>query len=179
MHFAIIILSFLKGTFSDTAYLSGIIIIFLFYLSVGILFIVNLIFEMIIAIMSMIRFTLIIPGRRKTSKFSKRLAIFLLCVFVKFSAPYQFGYVIAFLVKLGNTVSLINPVLERSAYNYQKCTTMFMLFGLSFAVPVNLVWIKNLSVNWVSSFDHDLIHILPVLLYSSFIKGDFPVSVYR
>ncbi|RCH88774.1 GPI inositol deacylase, partial [Rhizopus stolonifer] len=91
--------------------------------------------------------------------------------------PYQFVFVVAFLVQIATCVrSLVrskpyytNRVeLKRSnRYNYMLSLLLLFFTLLPFNLPILLVWIRNISVHWFVPFssDHSVLAIAPFMIY--------------
>ncbi len=86
--------------------------------------------------------------------------------------PYQFAYLVLCIVQLMTSVRSLQAARDISstqAYslcNYTHATLLLMLWILPLNIPVLVVWMHNLSVQWLTSFSthHNLLCILPFIL---------------
>lgn len=94
--------------------------------------------------------------------------------------PYQFAYVVACLVQLITTMrahriaSELPSNANRNFYNYAHAIFVLMLWILPINFPILIVWIRNLTVHWISPFSshHNLMSIMPFLvLVETFTAG--------
>ncbi|KAI7903837.1 PGAP1-like protein-domain-containing protein [Cokeromyces recurvatus] len=90
--------------------------------------------------------------------------------------PYQFVFVVAFLVQI---VTCIRAFLKTKAsfnrtglkksnrYNYMISILLLFFTLLPFNLPILLVWIRNISVHWFVPFssDHSVMAIAPFIIY--------------
>lgn len=117
----------------------------------------------------------------KPSSLRRRLVTTaVLLLLVSTFIPYQFAYVVACLVQLITTVrahriaSELPSNANRSFYNYAHAVFVLMLWVLPINVPILIVWIRNLTVHWITPFSshHNVTSILPFLvLVESFTAG--------
>ncbi|OAD80621.1 hypothetical protein PHYBLDRAFT_10352, partial [Phycomyces blakesleeanus NRRL 1555(-)] len=97
--------------------------------------------------------------------------------------PYQFVFVVAFLVHIITCIrSLLRtwtalPAQEQkrlNRYNYMQSIMFLFITLLPFNLPILLVWIRNLSVHWFVPFssDHSVMAIAPFMLYVELLTGN-------
>ncbi|KAI7896768.1 PGAP1-like protein-domain-containing protein [Mucor mucedo] len=92
--------------------------------------------------------------------------------------PYQFVFVVAFLVQIVTCIrSLARSWLSISSgrmdfkgtnrYNYMLSILLLFFTLLPFNLPILLVWIRNISVHWFVPFssDHNVLSIAPIMIY--------------
>ncbi|KAI9243961.1 PGAP1-like protein-domain-containing protein [Sporodiniella umbellata] len=88
--------------------------------------------------------------------------------------PYQFVFVVAFFVQIIGCVRALMrlkiPTGHRRKENrYHFMFSLLLLFFtlLPFNLPILLVWIRNISVNWFVPFssDHSVLAIAPIMVY--------------
>ncbi|GAA5795258.1 hypothetical protein HPULCUR_000613 [Helicostylum pulchrum] len=90
--------------------------------------------------------------------------------------PYQFVFVVAFLVHIVTCVrSLVMSwvtsgrldLKRTNRYNYMLSTLLLFFTLLPFNLPILLVWIRNISVHWFVPFssDHNVLSIAPIMIY--------------
>ncbi|CAG8433121.1 7786_t:CDS:2 [Ambispora gerdemannii] len=123
----------------------------------------------------------------KTSRTRRRIiTTIILFILVASFVPYQFAFVVAFLVHIVSCVrSLVEVRLmskqSKSAgiqkrwdhYHYRQSILMLLFMLLPFNFPVLMVWIRNLSVHWFVPFssDHNLFAIAPIIFYVEIITS--------
>lgn len=103
----------------------------------------------------------------------------ILLLLVLFYAPYQFAFLVIFLVHLFSTVrSLLlaqdvsSPTTPASTkrlwdrYHYSFSILMVMLGLLPINALLLVVWVRNLAVGWLAPFstDHNVLNIIGFLL---------------
>ncbi len=96
----------------------------------------------------------------------------ILLMLVAFVIPYQFAYVVACIVQLATSTRALRFAREtRSAAqmnfsNYTHSIFILMLWVLPINLPVLIVWIHNLSVQWLTPFSshHNLLSIMPFII---------------
>ncbi|KAI9760376.1 MAG: NADPH-adrenodoxin reductase [Chaenotheca gracillima] len=96
------------------------------------------------------------------------ILLFLVSTFI----PYQFAYMVACIVQLATSTRALRLVRSTQAgahydfYNYTHTILMLMLWVLPINIPVLVVWIHNLAVNWLTPFSshHNVLSIMPIIL---------------
>lgn len=92
-------------------------------------------------------------------------AIAIVMLIVSFYTPYQFAYVIATIVQ---AIQVIRLYLNKgdSMLNFQLTLFILMIWVLPVNIPIIIVLVHNLTVNWKTPFSshHNLLAILPILL---------------
>ncbi|KAK5175490.1 GPI inositol deacylase [Saxophila tyrrhenica] len=86
--------------------------------------------------------------------------------------PYQFAYLVLCMVQLMTSVRAVRAARDISSTqtynlcNYTHATLLLMLWILPLNLPTLVVWMHNLSVQWLTSFSthHNLLCILPFIL---------------
>ncbi|KAH8930136.1 PGAP1-domain-containing protein [Atractiella rhizophila] len=105
-------------------------------------------------------------SERDTSTFAQRMVSFgFLLAFVVFFAPYQFAFLLLFLLQLLQTSHLYSMKLEQEArFNFALLTMMFLLLPLTSTIL--LVWTRNLLAGWYAPFssDHNVLQVLGFLV---------------
>ncbi|KAH8552010.1 PGAP1-like protein-domain-containing protein [Umbelopsis sp. PMI_123] len=106
-----------------------------------------------------------------------------LFVLVATFIPYQFAFVVGFLVQLVTCSRAIvkatftsDPVRQRrywNRYHYLQSILILLFTLLPLNVPVLMVWIRNLSVHWFVPFssDHSVLAIAPFMIYVEMMTG--------
>ncbi|KAI9468874.1 MAG: PGAP1-like protein-domain-containing protein [Benjaminiella poitrasii] len=89
--------------------------------------------------------------------------------------PYQFVFIVAFLVQIVTCVRAytkcksghVNELKRTNRYNYMISILLLMFTLLPFNLPILLVWIRNISVHWFVPFssDHSVMAIAPFMIY--------------
>ncbi|KAG9307753.1 hypothetical protein G9A89_023318 [Geosiphon pyriformis] len=121
------------------------------------------------------------PQESKISRTWRRLiTTMILIILVVSFVPYQFAFVVAFLVHIVSCVrSLMDaqtmskqgklPKIQKrwDHYHYLESILMLLFMLLPFNLPVLMVWIRNLSVHWFAPFssDHNIFAISPIIIY--------------
>ncbi|EPB84720.1 hypothetical protein HMPREF1544_08519 [Mucor circinelloides 1006PhL] len=117
------------------------------------------------------------PSRNHESRqqqFQRRaVTTLILFLLVATFIPYQFVFVVAFLVQIVTCVRAL--VRSKASVNYQRpnrynfMLSILLLFFtlLPFNLPILLVWIRNISVHWFVPFssDHSVMAIAPFMIY--------------
>ncbi|KAF2719316.1 PGAP1-domain-containing protein [Polychaeton citri CBS 116435] len=86
--------------------------------------------------------------------------------------PYQFVYMVLCLAQLGTAIRALHLAqATRSGqnynfYNYVHSMLVFMLWILPINLPILIVWVHNLLVQWLTPFSthHNLLSVLPYIL---------------
>lgn len=105
------------------------------------------------------------------------MVILFFCVWVW--VPYQFAFVVAFIVHVISCVRSLKALRKAVAlsdlkkpidaylnlFNFHMTILLLLFWLLTFNAPVMLVWVKNLSVQWYSRADHDVFAVAPFLVY--------------
>ncbi|KAF9366361.1 GPI inositol deacylase [Mortierella sp. NVP85] len=120
----------------------------------------------------------------KRSRGVKRRVITTIVLFIMVATlvPYQFAFVVAVLVHIVSCVrSLIvaqaaNPTQAPAAWDrHHYLMSIFVLFFLLLPItlPVLMVWIRNISVQWYEPFssDHRLDYIAPFIFFVEAVTG--------
>ena len=86
--------------------------------------------------------------------------------------PYQFAYIVACMVELATCVRLHRhqhlddmPHAQK-AYNFNFSLFTLMICVLPISLPILVVWIRNLSVQWLTPFSshHNVLSVAPIIL---------------
>ena len=96
------------------------------------------------------------------------ILLFLVSTFI----PYQFAYLVACLVQLFTTVRALRIASDMKSatnynfYNYSHSILLLMLWVLPINLPILAVWVRNLSVHWLTPFSshHNVLSIMPFIL---------------
>ncbi|KAK9477892.1 PGAP1-like protein-domain-containing protein [Lipomyces japonicus] len=115
----------------------------------------------------------------------RMVTILVLLVSVLMFVPYQFAYVVAFLVQVntclkslvagssqinlqagGSSSSSNNGQFNTNFVNFAFSILMLMTWVLPINVPLLIVWVHNLSVRWTTPFSshHNVLSIVPLIL---------------
>jgi GPI inositol-deacylase len=86
--------------------------------------------------------------------------------------PYQFAYLVLCIVQIATCVRALRSAKDianapaHNLFNYTHATLLLMLWILPLNLPVLVVWMHNLSVQWLTTFSthHNLLCILPFIL---------------
>ncbi|CAO0791284.1 unnamed protein product [Mucor circinelloides] len=120
------------------------------------------------------------PSRNHESRqqqFQRRaVTTLILFLLVATFIPYQFVFVVAFLVQIVTCVrALVRSKASPNRSDYQRpnrynfMLSILLLFFtlLPFNLPILLVWIRNISVHWFVPFssDHSVMAIAPFMIY--------------
>lgn len=115
---------------------------------------------------------------RETLPAQRVVTMAALLLVVLFFAPYQFAFLVIFLVHLFSTIRVLMLAQESSPstpaanrrlwdrYHY-SFSVLFVMLGL---LPSNafilVVWVRNLAVGWLAPFstDHNILNVLGFLL---------------
>ncbi|CEI99970.1 hypothetical protein RMCBS344292_14042 [Rhizopus microsporus] len=94
--------------------------------------------------------------------------------------PYQFVFVVAFLVHIVGCVrSLIQckmhmgDIRKANRYHFMFSLLLLLFTLLPFNLPILLVWIRNISVHWFVPFssDHSILAIAPIMIYTELLTS--------
>ena len=86
--------------------------------------------------------------------------------------PYQFAYLVACLVQIATCTRALRFAREARSntnlnfYNYAHSILILMLWILPINLPILVVWIHNLAVQWLTPFSshHNVLSIMPFIL---------------
>ena len=86
--------------------------------------------------------------------------------------PYQFAYLVLCVVQVATCVQALGAARATHSaqnytfYNYTHSMLVLMLWILPINMPVLVVWIHNLAVNWLTPFSthHNLLSVLGYIL---------------
>ncbi|SMR62901.1 unnamed protein product [Zymoseptoria tritici ST99CH_3D1] len=86
--------------------------------------------------------------------------------------PYQFAYMVLCIVQIATCIRALRCARETQSapsynfYNYTHSILVFMLWILPINMPVLVVWIHNLAVQWLTPFSthHNLLSVLGYIL---------------
>ena len=100
------------------------------------------------------------------------LTIGVLLLLVSTITPYQFAYLVLCLVQLITSTRALRLALDSpsghnsSFYNYTHAMLVIMLWILPLNMPVLIVWVHNLAVQWFAPLEthHNLLAVLPYIL---------------
>ncbi|KAF2401642.1 GPI inositol-deacylase-like protein [Trichodelitschia bisporula] len=96
----------------------------------------------------------------------------LLLLLVSTVIPYQFAYIVLCLVQIATCVRALRVTWDTRSdancnfYNYTHSILVLMLWIFPINVPTLAVWIRNLSVHWLTPFSshHNILSIMPYIL---------------
>ncbi|KAI5785093.1 GPI inositol-deacylase [Peziza echinospora] len=118
------------------------------------------------------------PPPTKPSSHKRRIiTTIILLLFVAFIVPFQFAYLIACVVQLSTCVKALkrttggggsggdNPTTINNFLNFTTTLLLLMLLLLPIHLPILVVWIRNLAVQWGTPFSshHNIVSVLPFL----------------
>ncbi|KAK9493600.1 PGAP1-like protein-domain-containing protein [Lipomyces doorenjongii] len=103
------------------------------------------------------------------------LTTFILLISVLAYVPYQFAFVVGFIVhintcikalRLQNSLRSQNGQFSSNFINFAVSILMLMIWVLPINIPVLIVWVHNLAVRWNTAFSshHNLLSIMPIIL---------------
>lgn len=81
--------------------------------------------------------------------------------------PYQFAYVVSCIIQLIQVIKiLVDDKTNKSILNYHLSLLILMLWVLPINVPILVVFVHNMTINWTTPFSshHNFLAILPVIL---------------
>ncbi|OLL24252.1 GPI inositol-deacylase [Neolecta irregularis DAH-3] len=87
--------------------------------------------------------------------------------------PFQFAYIIGSFVQLITCVKAFQQVREQGYpqksvdfFNYAQSILILMIFLLPINLPILVVWVRNLAVQWLTPFSshHNVLSVAPILL---------------
>jgi len=95
-----------------------------------------------------------------------------LLLLVSTCVPFQLAYLVACLVQLATTVrsrriaSELGSNANCNFYNYAHSVLILLLWVLPINLPVLVVWIRNLTVHWITPFSayHNVLSIMPLIV---------------
>lgn len=95
------------------------------------------------------------------------IGMVLVLVVIPLYMPYQFAYVVSCIIQSIQVIkTLVGDKPDKNMVNYHISLLMLMLWILPINVPILVVFVHNLTVNWTTPFSshHNLLAILPVIL---------------
>ncbi|KAM7217530.1 GPI inositol-deacylase [Rhypophila decipiens] len=112
------------------------------------------------------------PGFQPSSPRRRMVITGVLLFLVATFIPYQFAYMVACLVQLATTVraqrlaSDLRSAANSNFYNYVHTIFILMLWILPINMPILVVWIHNLAVQWLTPFSshHNVLSIMPFIV---------------
>lgn len=112
--------------------------------------------------------------KENSSGFTKKLIINGILVLLTLTyLPYQVTYVICCLVQAMKLIKISDV----NVFNYNFSILMMMIWILPINVPIIIVLIHNLALNWKTSFSshHNILSILPILIRTN-LDGSYPIK---
>ena len=115
----------------------------------------------------------------------------ILLLIVATIVPYQFAYIVACVVQVVSCIKALKFAKEQahtanasrhwSFYHYSHSILMLMICLLPINIPVLLVWIRNLSVQWLTPFSshHNVLSIAPFILLVETLTSGQIIPPYR
>ncbi|RLV85094.1 GPI inositol-deacylase [Meyerozyma sp. JA9] len=96
---------------------------------------------------------------------NKILLFFAACICTSIYLPYQLAYVVCCIIQAVVVVKL-NCTGNRSLINYHTTILLLMIWVLPINIPVIIVFVHNISVDWTTPFSshHNFLAILPIML---------------
>lgn len=97
--------------------------------------------------------------------------------------PYQFAYLVACIVQLFTCTRALRLATDAQSTtnhnfnNYAHSILILMLWILPINIPILVVWIRNLSVHWLTPFSshHNVLSVMPFLLLVETLTGGMMV----
>ncbi|KTW30967.1 uncharacterized protein T551_01519 [Pneumocystis jirovecii RU7] len=110
------------------------------------------------------------------------IAIILLLFLVAIMVPYQLAYLFACVIQFFTCVKALISTQKRdfekafyyqNFYNYVHSILILMLLLLPINVPILIVWLRKMSINWLLPFSshHNIFSILPILILVEFLAN--------
>lgn len=101
---------------------------------------------------------------------------------VLFYLPYQFAYMVSVAIQAITTIKVMISKSSKSISNYHLSFLMMMLWVLPINVPVLIVFVHNLNINWTTPFSshHNFMAVAPIVALSevhSFFPDLMPFSL--
>ncbi|ABN67442.2 lipase/thioesterase [Scheffersomyces stipitis CBS 6054] len=118
----------------------------------------------LLSAISVLGYALVNHLPKTTSPTKTRIVVtFLLIMMIPIYIPYQIVYIISCVIQAINVLKSVN---NSQLFNYQISLLILMLWILPVNIPIVIVFVHNLSVNWKTPFSshHNLLSIVPVLL---------------
>ncbi|OBA21499.1 PGAP1-domain-containing protein [Metschnikowia bicuspidata var. bicuspidata NRRL YB-4993] len=108
---------------------------------------------------------LINPAPRGKTWGKKVVASAALLLLIPFYLPYQFAYVISFVIHTTTCIKILLDNPSRSCWNFNMSILMMMAWVLPINIPVLIVFVHNLNVSWATPFSshHNFLAVAPVL----------------
>lgn len=109
-------------------------------------------------------------GKEKnlSSSYSKRklFASAALLLMIPFYLPYQFAYVVCFVIQTLSCIKILWKGSLRSWWNYNFSILMIMLWVLPINVPILIVFVHNFNLSWTTPFSshHNFLAVAPILV---------------
>ena len=108
------------------------------------------------------------PSTPRRRMITTAVLLFLVSTFI----PYQFAFLVACLVQLATTSKAhrISSEMRSNAnynfYNYAHSVLMLLLWVLPINLPILAVWVRNLTVHWLTPFSshHNVLSIMPFIV---------------
>ncbi|ORZ15194.1 PGAP1-like protein-domain-containing protein [Absidia repens] len=133
------------------------------------------------------------PDESRQQKIQRRIiATLILFCLVATVIPYQFVFVVTFLVHgvtcirtlRRSRTKLPHRALDRKSsnrYHYMQTLLLLLLTLLPFNLPILLVWIRNVSVYWSTPFssDHSVFAIAPFLIHVEMLTTQMKMMIPR
>lgn len=95
------------------------------------------------------------------------IGVILVLLVIPIYMPYQFAYVVSCIIQMIQVIKiLINEKSNKSILNYHLSLFILMLWVLPINVPILVVFVHNMAINWTTPFSshHNFLAILPVIL---------------
>jgi glycosylphosphatidylinositol deacylase len=143
-------------------------------------YVVLLLIYLFASIYALVRSTTLLDeaGRRMPEAFAvistrrRVITTLILLSLVSTVIPYHFAYVVLCLVQLATSVRAFRLAKDSQLdsdynfYNYAHSIFVLMLWILPINLPVLVVWVRNLAIQWLTPFSshHNILSITPLIL---------------
>jgi hypothetical protein len=112
------------------------------------------------------------PAFQASTPRRRLLTTAVLLFFVSTVIPYQFAYLVACLVQMATTARALRfarearSISNQNFYNYVHSILILMLWILPINLPILVVWVHNLAVQWLTPFSshHNVLSIMPFII---------------
>lgn len=112
-----------------------------------------------------VNFKVLPTNSRGTMKRKVAMTVVVL-ILVLFYLPYQFTYMISFLIQAINCIKILWNKAPVSLWNFNISMLIIMLWVLPINVPVLIVFVHNMALRWTTPFSshHNFLAVAPILV---------------
>lgn len=100
-------------------------------------------------------------------RYRRYIGVAVVLLVIPIYMPYQFAYVISCIIQALQVIKILaNDKSNKNVLNYHLSLLLLMLWILPINVPILIVFVHNMTINWTTPFSshHNLLAILPVLM---------------